>query len=674
MDKREADLAAYAASAETPDFDNETVRRAIEGDKEAFTVLFQKTYRRMFFVARRILSNDEDIYDALQIGYTKAYKYIRRVSPPESFYPWLAKTIENAARDVRHDIYPHEELTAEVEALPTPDTAEDSERRVMMRRALSDMEPRRAEVLALYYYDGLKLHEIAKLLGEPISTVHSRLKAAKNELIDLLAQRGIDRSFYSGGFFSAIAVALRSVLGTDILSAAVAQKMLDEVLAGKPGRLEFAAAKLVEKRRNQAILRIASLLMALVVAVTLLTGAVANGWFFDRSQSIAVSATTTLSPDAATHSTTAGTPPPTSATLLHSTAPAATSSIPGNTATTAINTAASSTPGSTTTVINTATSSATGSTTTTAITDAFVSDYRPGYANTAGNTIGNLMVLTVVGGQIALQDKWLYYTEGSGGSILTKQRTDGTGKQRLFEGDQTIHHLNVVGDWIYYCFGWNKIYRIRTDGSGKELLSAKGAYVLRVIGNRAYYSVDFVDSKGTVSLYHMDLTTRRETAFYTADNMDAESVLFTESEALFIKDSRARGVSYDGVVRDFGISASKLIGINGSAVYAFSSTASCIVSFDHTQSRPIASTAVSLPLHAYPLFYHPANGGSFIVQHFVNDEEVAYTLYRTDGVSTPLEIGSVHPYYYFDTTYVYFFNERFDLCRVRSDGSDYTVL
>lgn len=294
MDEKETTLSRYAHETEASLPDVDVIRRAIDGDKDAFGELFQATYRRMFFVARHILSRDEDIYDALQIAYSKAYRYIGRVSPPENFYSWLAKIVENSAKDVWRDLHPNEELTPEIEEAPAPDVSEDADRRVVVARVLKEMDPRRAEVLALYYYDGLKLTEIAKLLGEPISTVHSRLKAAKRELTDLLAQRGIDRSFYSGGFFSAIAVALRSVLGTDILSAAVAQKMMDEVLSGKPGRLDVAAAKLAERQRNKAILRITGVLLLLVVIIALLTSALVNGWFIHRDRPTGAPTTTVL--------------------------------------------------------------------------------------------------------------------------------------------------------------------------------------------------------------------------------------------------------------------------------------------------------------------------------------------------------------------------------------------
>ena len=178
--------------------DVEVIRRAIDGDKDAFTELFQSTYRRMFFVARRILPHDEDIYDALQIAYSKAYRYIDRVSPPEQFYSWLAKIVENSAKDVWRDLHPNEEIVAENEEQAMPDITEAADSRVLMSRVLGEMDPRRAEVLVLYYYDGLTLAEIAKYRGEPISTIHSRLKAAKRERTDLLAQRGIGRAFYDG--------------------------------------------------------------------------------------------------------------------------------------------------------------------------------------------------------------------------------------------------------------------------------------------------------------------------------------------------------------------------------------------------------------------------------------------------------------------------------------------
>ena len=73
-----------------------------------------------------------------------------------------------------------------------------------------------------------------------------------------------------------IAVCLRSLIGTDVLSAATAQQMLDDIVSGRQGRLGAAAYKLLEARRNRAILKAVSLLMALTVAVSCVTVALLN--------------------------------------------------------------------------------------------------------------------------------------------------------------------------------------------------------------------------------------------------------------------------------------------------------------------------------------------------------------------------------------------------------------
>ena len=102
------------------------VKDAIAGDKDTFSQLFRLTYRQMFYVARKILWQDEDIYDALQIAYTKAYKYMDRVNDPEKFVAWLSRIVVNAAKDVYTEVYQHSAEALDDEPA-APDTTEDTE-------------------------------------------------------------------------------------------------------------------------------------------------------------------------------------------------------------------------------------------------------------------------------------------------------------------------------------------------------------------------------------------------------------------------------------------------------------------------------------------------------------------------------------------------------------------
>lgn len=63
---------------------------------------------------------------------------------------------------------------------------------------------------------------------------------------------------------------------------------------------------------------------------------------------------------------------------------------------------------------------------------------------------------------------WVYYW---GNQMIYRSKTDGSERQTLVDpGHATIYDLLVIGDWVYY-YGWfdkERMYRIRTDGSGQE--------------------------------------------------------------------------------------------------------------------------------------------------------------------------------------------------------------
>lgn len=493
--------------------DPETVRKAMDGDRDAFSTLFMRTYRKMYHTVSAILRRDEDIYDALQTGYAKAYKYISRLSSPEMFLPWLRKVMVNAARDVYMDMRTHGALSYEEQNAPAPaapDSMADAERRTDMESVLSKMDPRRAEVLTLYFYDGLKLTEIARLLGEAKSTVYSRFRTAKKELAELLRARGIDSSLYSGGAGTMIAVCLRSLIGTDILSAVMAQKMLDDVLRGRPGKLEVSAYKLIENRRNRAILKAVSLLMAMTVAVSAVTAVLVHGMQAGRFP-------------AAPPAVLAG-EPASSRTVTTETAQSRTKTVPsathltdskgtgsrtnkesGTAAPPAVNSLTiplpppASASGATSAEI---TKPSAAPTTSAARPAAFVPDYRPGKANTE-------MHIHMSSGW-EWQDQWVYRFTNNGSY---KFRRDGTGEKVVLPQElNTVLCPVVLGDWIYYwSYENDSIRRMRTDGAVVEVLAENALKGFYIRGQTVYY-------RKIVSGLIGSLTESR--AYSLADNSD----------------------------------------------------------------------------------------------------------------------------------------------------------
>lgn len=246
-----------------------TIKKAICGDNDAFETIFMGTYRYVFAVARKYLSNDQDIYDAIQDTYTRVYKGLPRLDSAESFYPWLYRIAVNCSKDILNDISHNATVPLNDEATVTDKTI-SSDVCADVSEVLKQLPPEQAELLIRVYYDKMRVAEIARMQGVPSSTVHNRLKAAKKKLKELLKIRGIDKPLYSGEFISMISTALRDIIGTELLSMAIAEEILHNVTGGKDNKGAFVVSAFARKMRNKAVKNIAAILLLTCLLTTTL--------------------------------------------------------------------------------------------------------------------------------------------------------------------------------------------------------------------------------------------------------------------------------------------------------------------------------------------------------------------------------------------------------------------
>lgn len=74
---------------------DELVKRAQQGNKEAFTELILLLKADLYKIAKTRIKNDEDIYDAIQETMIIAFKTIKKLKKIESFKPWIINTYNN---------------------------------------------------------------------------------------------------------------------------------------------------------------------------------------------------------------------------------------------------------------------------------------------------------------------------------------------------------------------------------------------------------------------------------------------------------------------------------------------------------------------------------------------------------------------------------------------------
>jgi RNA polymerase sigma-70 factor, ECF subfamily len=122
--------------------------------------MYEAHHGLVFRTAYRITGNAADAEDVLQTVFLRMVRLNPEVDNPESY---LRRSAVNAALDVvraRHD-----NDTLEPERIASGTCTELSELRDSLRRALSKLPARSAEMFAMRFFEGYTNPEIAKLLG-----------------------------------------------------------------------------------------------------------------------------------------------------------------------------------------------------------------------------------------------------------------------------------------------------------------------------------------------------------------------------------------------------------------------------------------------------------------------------------------------------------------------------
>jgi RNA polymerase sigma factor (sigma-70 family) len=164
------------------------VERAQRGDHAAFDALATAAYGRLYAVADRILRDPFTAEDAVQDCLVRAWRDLRGLRDPARFDAWLHRLLVHACADQGRKA---PRLRLEVTAIDVePADAVDDVRRVADRdeleRAFLELSVEHRSVLVLVHYVGLPAPEVARILGIPAGTVHSRLHHATRRMRTIL--------------------------------------------------------------------------------------------------------------------------------------------------------------------------------------------------------------------------------------------------------------------------------------------------------------------------------------------------------------------------------------------------------------------------------------------------------------------------------------------------------
>ena len=162
------------------------VRRAMQGDEQAFASLAGAAVDRLYALAYRILRDHHRAQDATQQALLGAWRDLPTLRDPDRFEAWLYRLVVHAcyqqARTERRWKATVTVLRPNPDSFTVPDVARSVVARDELESAFRALTPEQRAIVVLHHHLGYPLTEIAATLGIPVGTARSRLHYAVRQL------------------------------------------------------------------------------------------------------------------------------------------------------------------------------------------------------------------------------------------------------------------------------------------------------------------------------------------------------------------------------------------------------------------------------------------------------------------------------------------------------------
>jgi RNA polymerase sigma-70 factor (ECF subfamily) len=147
-------------------------------DVAAFDAIYQREFDYVWRTLGRLGVRTADLDDAAHDVFVVVFRRWTDLDPAQPVRPWLFGVARRVASHRRRK--PDEIAESVDSAAPTDDSLAE---RDLLWKALASLDEDRREVVVLHDLEGQTGIEIARLLGIPANTVHSRLRLGRADLV-----------------------------------------------------------------------------------------------------------------------------------------------------------------------------------------------------------------------------------------------------------------------------------------------------------------------------------------------------------------------------------------------------------------------------------------------------------------------------------------------------------
>ena len=203
-------------------FKNEELLNAVEqlkkGNDEAFVIIYNKTYNYVYSRAKYMFKDEQEALDLVQEVYLSVYRNIDSLKSNESLYAWLRTVTFQQGTKLLRKNRKEMLLTEETQEFfdDVMDDGQETGKELFeqedtnaIRECIDRLSDEQRAVVLAYYYDNLKVDEIAKIFEISVGTAKSRLHLARKNLKLYIEEQEKKQGYKLhsfGGFTFAIAL------------------------------------------------------------------------------------------------------------------------------------------------------------------------------------------------------------------------------------------------------------------------------------------------------------------------------------------------------------------------------------------------------------------------------------------------------------------------------------
>ena len=155
------------------------IKRAKQGDKDAFLKLMNAQMQTMYKLAWTYLKNEDDVADIVQDTILTCFEKLPTLREEKYFKTWMMKIVINHCKN----LLKKEKRIIHMETLPEETFVEREYSNSEWNEMLGVLDEKYRTVLLLYYLENFNTREISQILDMNESTVRVRLKRGRDKLV-----------------------------------------------------------------------------------------------------------------------------------------------------------------------------------------------------------------------------------------------------------------------------------------------------------------------------------------------------------------------------------------------------------------------------------------------------------------------------------------------------------